>query len=85
MGANIPSVGANSFTAGPPQGETRPLGGQRPVKRRSVGANIPSVGATFLAIRRARLLEVRQTLHYLLQRIVSQAAHPFAQCGIENV
>jgi RHH-type proline utilization regulon transcriptional repressor/proline dehydrogenase/delta 1-pyrroline-5-carboxylate dehydrogenase len=26
------------FTAGPPQGETRPLGGQQPAQRRSVGA-----------------------------------------------
>ena len=31
-------IGADGFTAGPPQGETRPLGGQRPAQRRSVGA-----------------------------------------------
>ena len=29
------------FAAGPPQGETRPPGGQRPAQRRSVGAHPP--------------------------------------------
>ncbi len=33
-------IGAEGFTAGPPQGETRPLGGQRPAQRWSVG--VPS-------------------------------------------
>ncbi len=32
------SVGAPGFAAGPPQGETSPLGGQRPAQRWSVGA-----------------------------------------------
>jgi len=31
-------IGAEGFTAGPPQGETHPLGGQRPAQRWSVGA-----------------------------------------------
>ncbi|MBA4262915.1 MAG: bifunctional proline dehydrogenase/L-glutamate gamma-semialdehyde dehydrogenase, partial [Comamonadaceae bacterium] len=31
-------IGADGFIAGPPQGETRPLGGQRPAQRWSVGA-----------------------------------------------
>ncbi|RZJ15121.1 MAG: hypothetical protein EON50_02915 [Acidovorax sp.] len=32
------TVGVNGFAAGPPQGETRPLGGQRPHAVGSVGA-----------------------------------------------
>jgi adenosylcobyric acid synthase len=34
--------GSGGFAAGLPQGETRPLGGQRPAQRRSVGAEIGS-------------------------------------------
>ena len=33
---------ADGFAAGPPQGETRPLGGVRPAQRRSVGAPGPA-------------------------------------------
>ena len=34
--------GTPSFAAGPPQGNMRPLGGQRLVQRRSVGAIFPA-------------------------------------------
>jgi N-carbamoyl-L-amino-acid hydrolase len=38
VGRYHPAAGGEGFAAGPPQGETRPLGGQRPAQRRSVGA-----------------------------------------------
>jgi beta-phosphoglucomutase-like phosphatase (HAD superfamily) len=41
-------VGAFDFAAGPPQGETRPLGGQRPAQRRSVGAFIFDMDGTMV-------------------------------------
>ena len=34
----LPGNQGPGFPAGPPQGEMRPLGGQRPAQRRSVGA-----------------------------------------------
>lgn len=37
-----PGSGQGGFTAGPPQGEMRPPGGQQPAQRRSVGAEIGS-------------------------------------------
>ena len=40
-------VGAD-FAAGPPQGEMRPLGGQRPAQRRSVGALIFDMDGTMV-------------------------------------
>jgi N-carbamoyl-L-amino-acid hydrolase len=40
-----------SFTAGPPQGETRPLGGQRPAQRRSVGAKTLLTGSHYDTVR----------------------------------
>ena len=35
----------DGFSAGPPQGKMRPLGGQRPAKRWSVGALVPGPAA----------------------------------------
>ncbi|MBE0589615.1 MAG: 2-oxo-4-hydroxy-4-carboxy-5-ureidoimidazoline decarboxylase [Hydrogenophaga sp.] len=39
------------FNAGPPQGETRPLGGQRPAQRRSVGARTLLTGSHYDTVR----------------------------------
>ena len=39
------------FTAGPPQGETRPLGGQRPAQRQSVGAKTLLTGSHYDTVR----------------------------------
>ena len=39
------------FAAGPPQGETLPLGGQRPAQRRSVGAKTLLTGSHFDTVR----------------------------------
>ncbi|MFP5340542.1 MAG: hypothetical protein ACLGIW_18985, partial [Gammaproteobacteria bacterium] len=44
VGRYHPAAEGEGFAAGPPQGETRPLGGQRPAQGRSVGASYPRVG-----------------------------------------
>ena len=42
---------SESFAAGPPQGETRPPGGQRPAQRRSVGAQYLITGSHYDTVR----------------------------------
>jgi len=61
----VGSVGANSFAAGPPQGETAPSGGSEPHEVGSVGAilfglpgNPVAVMVTFLAFVRPALLRM---------------------------
>jgi N-carbamoyl-L-amino-acid hydrolase len=45
------AVGEHGFAAGPPQGETRPLGGQRPAQRGSVGAKTLLTGSHYDTVR----------------------------------
>ncbi len=48
MGSEAATLITTGFAAGPPQGETRPLGGQRPAQRWSVGALIFDMDGTMI-------------------------------------
>ncbi len=45
------AAGEAGFAAGPPQGETRPLGGQQPAQQRSVGAKTLITGSHYDTVR----------------------------------
>ena len=51
VGRYHPAAEAEGFAAGPPQGETRPPGGQRPGQRRSVGAQYLITGSHYDTVR----------------------------------
>ncbi|HMN93881.1 MAG TPA: 2-oxo-4-hydroxy-4-carboxy-5-ureidoimidazoline decarboxylase [Hydrogenophaga sp.] len=51
VGRYHPAPEGEGFAAGPPQGETRPLGGQRPAQRRSVGARYLITGSHYDTVR----------------------------------
>ncbi len=51
VGRYHPAAEGEGFAAGPPQGETRPLGGQRPAQRRSVGAKYLITGSHYDTVR----------------------------------
>jgi N-carbamoyl-L-amino-acid hydrolase len=51
VGRYHPATEGEGFAAGPPQGETRPLGGQRPAQRRSVGAKYLMTGSHYDTVR----------------------------------
>ncbi len=51
VGRYHPATQGEGFAAGPPQGETRPLGGQRPAQRRSVGAKYLMTGSHYDTVR----------------------------------
>jgi 16S rRNA (adenine1518-N6/adenine1519-N6)-dimethyltransferase len=70
-------MGATEPTAGPPQGGPSPLGGQRPVQRRSVGArllrvvgNLPYNISTPILFHLLDHVDVIQDQHFMLQKEV---------------